>query len=250
MSNYIDKKHSPTEPNHRAGYHASQYSSSYSAANSHDWYQGNGSPRATYSNGTAFSNGDGNGRHDTALQDYTTQNTSLPGKATAIHTNETVYLPQHLSDHRYARKRTESPPASAYFTSPTFERNSNLRDEASHMMESMAASPDVASHFSFSTTLRRHTHDSVIHNFQSRSERLASGGGFIPAGPPGGIVRRVAATLGLERFLDDRNGEYGAVEMAELAGREGPEPLSSQFAHRTVEVCVCLCFRIVCTDKQ
>ncbi len=240
MPTYTDKKHSPVEPVYRDEYHIRSASSSYSAANSYNRNKVNGSPRTTYmnSNGSAFTNGDGNYVHDTALRDYTPQNAGPPRRVGSIPVNGTACPPQNFSDHHHTSKIAESPLASAQFTSLTLETDSGLHDAASHMMEPISTSPEVASNFSFSTTLRRQTQDSVLHSPRSRQ---ASKDGIIPAGPPDGIVRRVANFLGLERFLDNGSGGYDTIEMGQFAGREGPEPLSSKFAHRTVQVSLYVC---------
>lgn len=127
----------------------------------------------------------------------------------------------------YAQYRTESPPASAYFS----------HFSGDHHEEPQPSRPDTNAHFAYSTTLRRHTLEGPL--------------GLPPPPPGGGItsigeLRSVVETEGA-RGLWERTGgrltaaftqreQFERLPMHREETQAKAESVSARFAHYSIQV--------------
>lgn len=127
----------------------------------------------------------------------------------------------------YTQYRTESPPASAYFS----------HFPADHSFEPQPTRPDASAHFAYSTTLRRHTLEGPL--------------GLPPSAPGSGIssfgeLRTVVETEGARGLWERTGGRLVAAftqrerEQYERLPMHKDEPqresVSARFAHYSVQV--------------
>lgn len=250
---YLDKKRSSSDLNHEHDQLETASDRQYThSASSSSYYRAN--PQYTAYSPTANGGANGHSPYSPGLRDYNPSRvgpppkrsyTAYPPPSNGLNGNANGAMLRSPRDYQhYTGRRTESPPASAYFTSHPGTHNGE------HVMEPISATEDVGSHFSFSTTLRRHTVDDIngpLEGIIGNSNRILNGGPFplIPAGPPDGIIRRLVHTLGIQRFFDqgqdddNSNLETGRApfDSSFLNHRSDVETPSLHYAHLPVQVC-------------